>query len=386
MTAWSVLLIKELREIVRDPRALLAGFGLAFLAPVVIYAGLSYAIDRAADEPPAYVLIEGAAYAPNLVMALSDARLLPLEEAPEDAREHWQSQAITLRIPSDFSEAIAAGKTLEFVIEGRLNDDAGGTVVRRLRNVLQSYGGELAQRRLLLRGIDLNLLRPVNIELRDTSPPENNVGRMSLMIVMYVMMAAFFSALSPAIDSSAGERERNMLEVLLCQPVRRIDIVAAKLSASFLVAMLGVTLTLSLTAFSMGQVDLAKAGMAFSLSPWVFLAALLAIAPVALFASALILLVAFFARSFKEAQSQVTLVIMLPALGPMAMMFMQGRPTILNWLPITGQYLYLERVLKGGALFETEIVSTSALTVLLAIVLALATAWHLRSEKSVNAL
>lgn len=386
MSIWLGLLRKELLEIIRDPRALMAGLGLAFLAPLVIYGGMSYAINRATDTPPAYVTLVNADAAPNLVVALAQANIKPLEQAPAKALERWQAMAIEVRIPEDFRDALSSGEVADITITANLNEDPAGTVVRRIQGTIRGFAGVVAQRRLLMRGVDPAIVAPIDIHVHDTAPAENNLGRASMMLVIYVIMAAFFSALSSAIDTSAGERERNMLEVLLSQPVRTIDVVTAKLSGVVAVSMFGVALTLALSAIALSMVDLAKAGLSFSLSVTTSALALLAILPVSIFASALTLLVAFFSKTFKEAQSQVSLVIMVPAMLPMVMMFTDSAPGIINRLPITGQFVFIESLVKGElpALGDILIASTATLAAAsLCVVLA---SRHLGSERSVNAL
>ncbi len=386
MKGWLGLLRKEFLELSRDPRGLMASMGLAIVAPLVIYGGMSYAVNQATDTPPTYVdMVEGDA-APNLLRALAADHIFPLDDAPVDDRERWQKLDIRLVIPTDFRELISTGETVELMLTGNLREDPTSSVVRRINRSIAAFSGEVGQRRLILRGIDARIVNPLQVQIHDTAPPENNLGKASQMLVIYVIMAAFFSALATAIDTSAGERERNMLELLLSQPVRSIEIVTAKLAGVVAVSMGGVALTLLLSAVAMNMVDLTKAGLSFSLSVAGSIAVLLAILPVSIFAGALILLVAFFAKSFKEAQSQVTMVIMVPAMAPMLLMFTSSAPELVNRLPIAGQFIFIEQIIKGESPALLDIALASAGTLGLAAVFILVASYHLRSERSVNAL
>ena len=384
MSVWWSLLKKELLEISRDKRALLSGLGLAFLAPVIIYGGLGFAIEQASGTPAVWIKVINPNAAPALVELLAEARIHDIvtsnrPDAPAEAR-------LEVAFDPAFTEAIKNGKTAKVTLRGELNDDAVGPVLNRVQGVLSAFGSQTAGIRMLMRGVDPRLLRPLDIQEQNTAVASNNAGRMTMIIGIYVMMAAFISAIATAIDTSAGERERNVLEILLIQPVRALDIVTAKLVAIFLVAMLGVTLTLTFSALAMSQIELEKIGMAFTLKPLNFIAILLMMMPLALLGGSLNLLVGYFSKTFKEAQSQVTMVIMLPALAPMVLVFMPEPPEVLRQIPITGQFLYLEQVFKAESIAPLAPLLTSAATLTLAAVLVLLTARHLSSERSINSL
>jgi sodium transport system permease protein len=207
-----------------------------------------------------------------------------------------------------------------------------------------------------------------------------------MMLGLYLLMAAFMSGLPVAIDSSAGERERNVLEMLLCQPVSTVKIVSAKLCCASLIASIGVLLTLSLTSFSVSFIDLTKIGASFSLDAFTISALLLLLLPICFFASALQLFVAFQSKNFKEAQSMVSMIIMLPAMVPVIMMFVDDKPKWLEWLPISGQSLIMEDLFKGLPVSWALMGFTGLVTISITILLVLIMAKKLRSETVVLAL
>jgi sodium transport system permease protein len=237
-----------------------------------------------------------------------------------------------------------------------------------------------------VRGIDVRLLQVVKIIEQDTSLPNSNAMIISMMLGLYLLMAAFMSGLPVAIDASAGERERNVLEMLLCQPVSTVKIVSAKLCCASLIACIGVLLTLSLTSFSVSFIDLTKIGASFSLDAFTILALLLLLLPICFFASALQLFVAFQSKNFKEAQSMVSMIIMLPAMVPVVMMFVDDKPKWLEWLPISGQSLIMEDLFKGLPVSWSLMGFTGLVTISMTIILVLLMAKKLRSETVVLAL
>jgi sodium transport system permease protein len=194
------------------------------------------------------------------------------------------------------------------------------------------------------------------------------------------------SSIATGVDTSAGERERNVLEILLIQPVQSLSIISAKLMGIILVAMLGVTLTLTFSALAMSQVELEKVGLSFNLSPFNFIAILLAMIPLAALGASMHLLVGYFSKTFKEAQSQVSMVIMVPALAPLILMFTPDPPDILRQLPVTGQFLYLEQIFKAERIDPIGPLLASAATLAIAALFVWLTSRQLGSERSINAL
>jgi sodium transport system permease protein len=207
-----------------------------------------------------------------------------------------------------------------------------------------------------------------------------------MMLGAYLLITAFTTGLSIAIDSSAGERERNVLEMLLCQPVSTLKIVLAKLISASTIAFIGVVLLLSLTSVSVGFVDLTKIGATFNLELSTAIFLMLLLLPMCFFASACQLFVAFQTKSFKEAQSTVGMLIAIPAFIPFVVSMMDDRPEWLNWLPISGQSMIIEGVFKGVELNWLAVGATTLVTIALTVALVLALAKKLKSEKVVMAL
>ena len=117
-----------------------------------------------------------------------------------------------------------------------------------------------------------------------------------------------------AIDTTAGERERRSLEPLLVNPVSRSALTVGKWLATCVFGLVAALLTLALSLLMMRFVPLEQLGMQLSLGGRQVVLMALAVAPMALLASALQMFVATFARSFKEAQTYVSLLLIVPML------------------------------------------------------------------------
>lgn len=386
MIQLKALIKKEFKEAFRDKRALMVAFSMALLAPVMIMVMSKTMINDLVGKPAVYVNFVGSEYAPKLIKAFESENILSLEQVPQEQAPIWQERNVEIIIPENYATQMTEGRPIEVILRADYSDKAMNSPLRRIKEVISKHSLTIGYKRLLVRGIDINLLKPINLIEQDTALPSSNAMMISLMLGLYLLMGVFMSGLSVAIDSSAGERERNVLEMLLCQPVSTSKIVFAKLLCASSIAIFAVIMMLTLTTFSVSFVDLSKIGASFSLDAFTFSALLLLLVPICFFASALQLFFAFQAKSFKEAQSTVSMLIMLPAMIPVAMMIMDNRPAWFGWLPISGQSILMEELFKGLPVNWAAVAVTGIITVIITTILSIALAKKLESEKVVLAL
>jgi sodium transport system permease protein len=386
MMQLKALMVKEFKEAFRDRRALMVAMSMALLMPVMIMVMLKVAIKEAVDNPAVYVKYTGEQHAPKLIKALKDENILSFADVPEDEKRNWNERNIELTIPATFAQEMAEGKPIELTLRADYNEKSLKSPIRRIQDIVTKHSLTIGYKRLLVRGIDIKLLQPIKLLEQDTSLPSSNAVMISLILGVYLMMAAFMSGLPVAIDSSAGERERNVLEMLLCQPVSTLKIVLAKLSCASAISIISIILMLVLTSVAMNFVDLTKIGATFSIDASTFITLLILLIPICFLAASLQLLFAFQAKSFKEAQSTVTMLIMAPSFIPFALMMMDDKPAWVDWLPISGQSLLMEDVFKGLPVDWNALLFSTLATVALTAVLVLTLAKKLTSEKVVMSL
>ena len=386
MMQLKALMVKEFKEAFRDRRALMVAMSMALLMPVMIMVMLKVAIKEAVDNPAVYVKYSGEQHAPKLIEALKDENILSFSDVPKDEERNWNERNIELTIPDTFAADMAAGKPIELTLRADYNEKSLSTPIRRIKDVVNQHSLAIGYKRLLVRGVDIKLLQPIKLLEQDTALPSSNAMMITLILGVYLMMAAFMSGLPVAIDSSAGERERNVLEMLLCQPVSTLKIVLAKLSCASSISIISIILMLVLTSVAMNFVDLTKIGATFSIDAQTFVILLLLLIPICFLAASLQLLFAFQAKSFKEAQSTVTMLIMAPSFIPFALMMMDDKPAWVEWMPISGQSLLMEDVFKGLPIDWNALLFTSVATIVLTVGLVLILAKRLTSEKVVMSL
>ncbi|MBA6230646.1 MULTISPECIES: ABC transporter permease [unclassified Colwellia] len=386
MIQFKALLIKELREAFRDKRALMVALSMSFLLPIGLMVAFNIIIEKNVDNPAIYVKFTGSEHAPKLIESLKDTNILSFADVPAENKRQWDLQSIELVIPDTFAKDMATGLPIDVILRADSNEQSLLTPLMRIKANVSAYSTNIGYKRLIVRGVDPKLLQPIVLQEQDMALPSSTVMIISLFLGLYLILTAFMSGLSISIDSSAGERERNVLEMLLCQPVTTLKIVLAKLFCSSSVSILAIVVMLVLTSIAMDFVDLTKIGATFSIDAFTFIALLMLLIPLCFLASALQLFLSFQAKSFKEAQSTVTMLIMVPSFIPFVMSMMDSKPVWLEWLPISGQSIIMEDLFKGLPVDWATLAITSSSTLILTVAVILGLAQILKSEKVVMSL
>jgi sodium transport system permease protein len=169
-------------------------------------------------------------------------------------------------------------------------------------------------------------------------------------IPMFLVLALFTAAMPVASDSTAGERERGSLEPLLIIPIPRWQLVAGKWLAATWAAMLGMLLTLAFTLVVLSRLALEELGIRNHLGLGQVLLILAAVAPMGLVWPAVQMFVSCFAKSFKEAQSYLGMLVIFPTIPGIVTIFypITNRPWM-HPLPVLGQYSMVTEILGGKA-------------------------------------
>jgi sodium transport system permease protein len=243
--------------------------------------------------------------------------------------------------------------------------------VNRARTLLAIYGQRLAQLRVLARGVSPNVMSPLAIEDVDVATPTARSVLVLGMMTYFILFAVLIGGMYLAADTTAGERDRGSLEPLLSLPVSRTALVAGKLGATCAYMLASLAITLTAFASSLPFVPFAQLEMVANFGPAVALRAFLVMAPFVLFGAALLTVVASFTRSYKEAQTYLSLVLVVPTL-PIAVASLYGlKPAAWMMLvPSLSQHLLITELIKGepahAAFWLLSMTSTLALGLALA--------------------
>jgi sodium transport system permease protein len=228
----------------------------------------------------------------------------------------------------------------------------------RVRRALDSYARTLRT-------------HPFEIATRDVAPPSRQTGRVTgLVLPFMLLMLCVIAGLYPAIDLTAGEKERGTMQTLMCAPVLPGEIIGGKFLAVWTLSLASAAANIVSLATTLTRIlPIEGSGMPVG----TYLLAGVMLIPVTLLTSALFLAIAVFAKDYKEGQSLLTPVYMAVSLPAMVTTL----PTIeLNawtaFVPIINIALLIKSLLIGEAPAELVFLSLASSAIYAALALALA--------------
>jgi sodium transport system permease protein len=315
------------------------------------------------------VRIAGAAHAPALVNFL-ERNDVEIEAAPDDyearIREGKLDAVIVVR--DDFDERFLAGDQAKAEI---VYDDSradAGPAIRQAERLLRAFNRETGTLRMVARGVSPDLAEPLKVDHVNTATPRSRGALLLFLFVpMFAVLSPLLGGMAPAIDSTAGERERGSLEPLLGNPVPVSRLAAGKWLAAW--------------AFAVGVALLTLGGFAAAatLSPQPRLATLVAfgapeladftlvVIPFAAMTAALQMLICTYGRSYREAQTYVSYLTAAVSFVPVIGIFSGVKDA--GWqlaVPVLGQQMVLGRIIRGDDVPLVDYVVPAALALAIA--------------------
>lgn len=341
---WSNILTvygKELRDMLRDRRTVISMILIPTVAMPLLFAGvvfISVRVQRDVAATTPTVVLLGGEDSPAVRQAFLAYDRVKVVPAVADWRRQISDKKLraAVEIPPGFDATLQRGENAAAKIyhyEGEVRSDRAA---REARAFFTGYGERIVAARLAARGLAPATIKPLQVQTENVAPPEKVGGNMIGGIVPYFfLLLAFSGAMYPAMDLTAGEKERGTMETLLCSPVGRVDIVVGKfltiLTASVAtvacaVLSMGITFTLGvpLLARQIAGGSGAEATRMveriesmITLDPVGLVAVVAMVLPMLILFAAGMFTISLFAKSFKEAQSYVSplfIVILMPAM------------------------------------------------------------------------
>lgn len=314
---------KELRDLSRDRRTLALALFLGPLLYPALMLGMGYLTEnriRTQVDKTLEIPMVGAEHAPNLVKFLA-TNGITAKAAPANLDAAIRSQEIdaALRISPDYAEDWRNGRpALVEIIRDSTRRDAD-IPTQRLQAALNAYSQQVGALRLLARGVDASVARPVNIGLQDMATPEAKQGMLLSVLLPYLLiLTSFIGGAYLILDATAGERERQSLEPLLATPAPRSAVVSGKIAAACVIGL--ATLLLTLLAFKFSAQFAGTLGRQLNVSFLAIGKMLLILVPMLFIGTSLLTYLAASAKSMKEAQSHMTWLMLLPMIPTFALM------------------------------------------------------------------
>lgn len=349
---------KEALDNVRDRRTLASALIMGPLfGPILFAFVINLSIERSLDdvERVTTLPVMGREHAPNLLRFL-ESRNIDIIDGPasrDAAIEAVRTGAhdVIVLIPAEFGAQLADSIPARVeLITDQANTQADREA-RRVRGALRAYNQQLASIRLSARGLSPLVLRPLNIDEVDMSTPSGRsvilLGMMSYFFIFALLMGGMYLA----IDTTAGERERGSLEPLLALPVTREQLLFGKIAATCLFMALSLALSLTSFYFALKFMPLEQLGMTPNFGPATVVAAFFVLAPFILLGAAIMTLVASFTKSYREAQTWLSVMMLAPTLPILIVSILTLRPRLeFMFVPSLSQHLLLVDMVKNEPL------------------------------------
>ncbi|MGI9270236.1 MAG: ABC transporter permease [Woeseiaceae bacterium] len=368
---------KEVIDNLRDRRTLASALLMGpLLGPLLFAFVINLSIERSlSDIDSAMELpVIGAELAPNLVRFL-ESRNIDVIAGPSDrdsaiAAVKTGEVDIVVVIPAAFAEQLSDGVPAKVELISDQADQEADRDARRARNAIRAYNQQIVALRLVGRGVSPLVVQAINVDDVDVSTPSGRSGILLGMMSYFFIFAMLMGGMYLAIDTTAGERERGSLEPLLSLPVTRERLMLGKVAATCLFMAMSLMLSLWSFFFALKFMPLEQLGMTPNFGPAVVIAAFFVLAPFILLGAAVMTLVASFTKSYKEAQTWLSIVLIAPTMPILIVSILNVRAKLeFMFIPSLSQHLILQDMIKNEPLnwlhVLISITSTLAFGVLL---------------------
>lgn len=366
----SLVFAKELKDTLRDRRMIIS----MIVVPMIIMPAIMFGfaavmvkvVKKARAETPT-VMILGGEDSPGIVGRLQALETVEVVPATDDYASRISDKKLraAVRIPEGFDAALGTGTTPEVKIYHYEGEMKSGFAAQALDRFFREVRDSQVAGAVAAKGLPENFTRPFDIRRENVAPPEKVGGNLFGGFVPYIIIILCLTgAMYPAIDLTAGEKERGTMETILCSPIKRLDLVLGK----FLLVMTASLATVAFAILSMGLSFMiggpivgkmmdggakaagaaAAGGLPFTIDPVGVLAVFALVIPVSIFFAGLLLAISLFAKSYKEAQSYVSPMMIL-AIVPAIAAFLPGFElnTALALVPVLNISLVSKEILTG---------------------------------------
>ncbi|WP_240914086.1 ABC transporter permease [Microbulbifer sp. SH-1] len=380
------LLRKELLEAWRDRRALLMAVCFSLMFPAALAGGTIFMVKKQSEDVTRLAVI-GAERAPLIAEQLRSPGL-DVEALAEGSPRALLAgdYDLVLQVTDDFAERYQDFRAPRLYLYVNSSDTGSGRAQRALQERLGALQQMVVAQRLSARGVAPQLLAPWRLETRDVSTPSSRGALILATVPGLLIMTLFIACLATAVDSSAGERERLSLEPLLVQPLAGWQIITAKTLAVASLGWLGSLLAIGALVLLMPLMPLAEFGIQQATTVAGVVAMGLVLLPLALLVAVVQILLALRSQSFKDAQTQLSILQIAPVVLLMVLDMAQIKLAD-SWqlLPLIGQQQWLKGLLVGDWVSPLWMLAGSAVTLVLVVMAILVGARALQRESLLSA-
>jgi sodium transport system permease protein len=392
---------KEILSTVRDRRAIVSNLLIPLILLPAMMLGLPLVLGGLFARETATVTQIGVDGLDRLTPELRESlvaqnlELVATDEPETAVRE--DAFPVALAVPEGFESQVAGGERVQVTIYSKSGNLRSDLNAGKVRSAVQSYRQSIVSERVRDAGLDPSILEPIGVQTVDASREQEIAsGQLAWLIPFFIAIWTLVGGQMTAIDATAGEKERGTLEVLLVAPIRRGEIVIGKFLATLVFGLsaalmaivgflVGGAVLRGLVAPRLGDEanELMQVfGGSIAVDPVTVLLLLGSSLLLAGVVAALLMAVAMFARSYKEAQSYIgplSFLFILPAVG------LQFRDLIdvggaISWIPVLNVLVLMDDLIGGTATAQQVTITWLALALTVAVLLAFSYRTFLRED------
>lgn len=343
---------KELTDNLRDRRSTILSLLYPLIGPVllgalVLFVGSTLTAPKVQEH---VVVAQGSDNAPEFVAFVreqgADVVETEIEDVADAVRKGMHSSILVF--PEDFADTFGDERNAEiqlYIDSSRLSSIMS---IGRTVELINRFNRNTADTRLAAHEVDPQIAYPLTMKSVNVAASLSISGIFLNMMAPFLMFNIFIGGVYLAIDATAGERERGSLEPLLANPVPRWQFMRGKYIASFLFTALAVLM--AIVAYKSIFSGLGMLGVGIKVNPGLsdFTFVFILCIPIMLMAVAIQMIVATVSKSFKETQTYLGLLPLLPALPGMIMVFVPIQASAWAMLiPTYGQTILIGQLVRG---------------------------------------
>ena len=341
---------KELVDGLRDRRSLATLLFSTVMTPALLGVLLTTTAGSQRGAEDLTLPVVGAEHAPAFVTWLGQQTGVKVVPGPADPQQAVLDRAedVVLIIEPDFMDRMRRAQPAEVKLVAESSRDRSRPKVARVRALVGGYAGQLASLRLIARGVAPGIASPIRLEDVEVSSSQARLAQLLSFLPLLLVIAGLVGGMQIGIDSTAGERERGSLEPLLLNPVPRWVIAGGKWLAASALGCASVVVSMLITVNVLRRIPWHDLGIRFRVTDGELFSLLLLLLPLAVLLAAVVLYASTFARSFKEAQGYMGMLMLVPMLpGMLATVYPLSRRPWLAPVPVLGQYALASDALAG---------------------------------------
>jgi len=378
---------KELRDMVRDRRMLLAAFSFALLGPVFMGFIFMLTSDSEAEAKNARLAMANIQQAPGLVAFLEKQEISVFSYEGNDIPDVLPEGAdALLMLPDDYAKSLENGYV---IFTSLFVNEASKTGIEKgheVQGAIEAFGSYVAGIRLTARGIPPAIALPIIASKFDVAKESFVSQTMSGSFLMLIIMAPFIGGIAVAVDTLAGERERHSMQPLLAQPISPKDVILGKLAMVSTFSIVGTLLALATFLFAISLVPAGTLPIALHLNMVTVPLIVLQLIPFAILIASIQLFISIQVKSFKEGQSYISMFMMVPMFVAYLKIFGGSKlPEMAFFAPVLSEMESLSSLIFNGVPDFAHMAVSLGVAVIGVFVLAKLTAKKLESEVMLDA-